>query len=125
MIVWSGWGILILVFGAVAAFGDIALVSALSGTLSDGAADTVPLTARIAGFLPWIGAAAAAWFMGRKVNTKTEQVLINPETNEPVVIRRGGGHSLFFIPMQYWAFILLIVGAFAFVEMADPAFLSS
>lgn len=124
MIVWSGWGILIIVFAVAAVFGDMALVSAVTHAMGGDASETVPLIPRIVGFLPWIVAAAAAWFMGRKVNTKTEQILIDPNTNEPVTIRAGGGHSLFFIPMQYWAFILLVAGMFAFVETADPALLS-
>lgn len=37
------------------------------------------------------------------------------------MLRTGGGHSLFFIPMQYWAFILLAVGLLAIGVLADPS----
>jgi hypothetical protein len=121
MIVWSGWGILVIVFVVAAFVGDVSLVSFVAGLMGHGTADAPPLIARLVGFLPWVGAAAAAWFMGRKVNTKTEKVLIDPETNEPVTLRTGGGHSLFFIPMQYWAFILLVIGVFAVVALAEPS----
>jgi hypothetical protein len=121
MIVWSGWGILVIVFVVAAFLGDVSLVSLVAGAMGHGAPEAPPLIARLVGFLPWVGAAAAAWFMGRKVNTKTEKVLIDPETNEPVMLRTGGGHSLFFIPMQYWAFILLAVGLLAIGVLADPS----
>jgi hypothetical protein len=121
MIIWSGWGILVIVFLGAALLGDVTLVSLVAGAMGHAAPDVPPLIARLVGFLPWVGAAAAAWFMGRKVNTKTEKVLIDPETNEPVMLRTGGGHSLFFIPMQYWAFIFLVIGVLAIGVLADPS----
>jgi hypothetical protein len=100
MIVWRGWGFLAFVIplglGILAEQGG----KAVSG---DGAGWY---------FQSGFGAGLAiVWFLGRWLNNKPEKILIDPETGEQVVLR--GGHSLFWIPMQYWAFIGLAVMAVA------------
>lgn len=52
--------------------------------------------------------AAAVWPLGRWMNRTESRHLVDPETGQHVELQTGGGHTLFFIPMQYrapiWAF---------------------
>jgi hypothetical protein len=58
----------------------------------------------------WV-AAAVVWPLGRALNRRTEQRLLDPESGRWVLVRSGGGRSLFFVPVQYWGVIFLILGA--------------
>ncbi|MFT3882586.1 MAG: hypothetical protein QM703_23400 [Gemmatales bacterium] len=44
--------------------------------------------------------------------TSSKRTVIRPETGERYVITvpNGGGHTFFFIPMEYWSVILVILG---------------
>jgi hypothetical protein len=57
----------------------------------------------------WL-AAAIVWPLGRALNRRTERQLLDPASGRWVVIRSGGGHSLFFLPVQYWAVIYFVLG---------------
>jgi len=63
-----------------------------------------------------VGMTAAAlfvWVIGRILRHRTGRVLVDPETGEKV--RIGHDHSFFFIPVEYWPPILLVLGfAFSF-----------
>ncbi len=54
-------------------------------------------------------AAIPVWIIGRKKNAKTTRALIDPETGEDVSLESGGGHELFFLPMEYWAPIMVVL----------------
>jgi hypothetical protein len=43
------------------------------------------------------------WFMGRWLNGRPQKILVDPESGERVILI--GEHSLYWIPMQYWALI--------------------
>lgn len=109
MIIWHGYGILAAVIYGVAIVATGAAVDAIFG--DDFYVDHGWPKA-LAGFV----AAVPIWYLGIKFNVKDVRVLIDPETEEEVII--GGGHSLFFIPMQYWAFIFL---AISIVFAMDPS----
>jgi hypothetical protein len=47
----------------------------------------------------------AIWFTGKKLNSKVAKVLIDPETGGEVEFKPN--HSLFFIKIEYWAFLSL------------------
>lgn len=57
-------------------------------------------------------AATLSFPLGRAMNRGTERVLIDPDTDESFVVRFGGGHSLFFVPVQYWWIVFLGFGVF-------------
>lgn len=59
--------------------------------------------------IPLILAAIPVWFIGKKKNTKSEKSLLDPNTGEQVTLQTGGGHELFFIPMEFWAPILVVI----------------
>jgi len=44
------------------------------------------------------------WFLGRYLNDETRLIFLSSDDPEAVPMRRGK-HTLFFIPMEYWAFI--------------------
>ena len=53
-------------------------------------------------------AAVIVGIVGRWLNRRQGKVLIDPETGREVVV--GRGNTFFFIPMEYWAPILLVLG---------------
>ena len=107
MIIWSGWGILAPVV-AVLVGGSVALL--LGGGLES------------AGMTRWVGlgpalgclaGAAAVWWVGRWLNGRPGRELVDPRTGERVLLRPS--HRLFFIPMQWWAVPLVVIGLFVLV----------
>lgn len=95
LFIWSGWGILvlpivILVAGAVTA----ALQTAFAAV---GHPDLAFLAITIGG----LAAAAVNWIVGTRLNNRPGRELIDPKTNERVILRRT--HRLFWIKMQYWS----------------------
>ena len=57
------------------------------------------------------------WPVGRALNRgKEERELFDPKTGETVRVASGGGHSFFFVPVEYWLFVFFVLGiVFAFV----------
>lgn len=53
----------------------------------------------------FIVAAFSVGFLGIYLNHSKRQILIDEETGEPV--GKAPAHSLFFIPIEYWAIIVL------------------
>ncbi len=105
-LVWQGLG-LVVGFGAVV-LGGVALMSAASLGL--------PTTG---GFVLALAAMAAMlWWVGRRINDPAlDKVLIDPETGEQV--RLAKRHTLFWIPVQWYAFAPAIM---AVVTIADAVF---
>jgi hypothetical protein len=97
MIIWTGWGILVpVVFFAVTILFQM-LVDGILGP------DTYS-QAKHFQFFGTSAAALAVWLAGKRMNTKTERRVIDKETGEEMVLKSN--HSFFFIPMQYWGFII-------------------
>ena len=44
------------------------------------------------------------WIIGKRLNRNNRRRLIDPETNEEVILKIN--HSLFFIKIQYWGLML-------------------
>ncbi len=102
MIIWKGWGILVLLIGALFAvplgFGATSLLGPES-----------------AGFGVGLGlalASVAVFFVGQKLNAPVQG--FHPGTGQPVLYRNA--HTFFFVPMQYWAFILPVIAVAAIVS---------
>lgn len=92
MIVFSGWGSIVGLFGA----GLVAmLIESTTGSLG---AATVLAGVVLAGFGWW-------------VNGLPGRELVDPDTGEAVVLRTR--HTLFWIPIQYWGLVLVPAGFFA------------
>jgi hypothetical protein len=97
MIIWKGYGFLVLIIA-----------------LAIGALFSFVFSA--IGFGEDLGAAVGAlissiviWFVGLKFNTPQQtRTFIDKKTGQEVVMRPD--HSFFFIKMQYWAFIVGSIG---------------
>lgn len=89
MIIWKGRGILILLF---------ALGGFVPGVLLDSMT------------LAFWGAAAGVWLFALTVGKTTQQVLVDPQTQQPVVLKRA--HTLYFIPPKGWAVLFTTLALF-------------
>jgi hypothetical protein len=101
MIVWQGWGCLTIVIGFGALLVAQLLADALFGKSFYPGNPWLRLVALIAG-------AVAVWFVGRWLNGRPGRVVIDKATGQEITLRAR--HTLFFIPMQYWAPIMVLIG---------------
>lgn len=106
MIVWSGWGLLVLVFLMLGFFLGAGAAKAIV------AAYTFPVGTQANLMFLIGGALSAAMIYGFSAwrERKPARVLIDEATGERVEIGSSAG-SLFFIPMRFWTWIVLILCA--------------
>ncbi|PWV45712.1 MULTISPECIES: hypothetical protein [Nocardiopsis] len=104
MIIWRGWGILVLLIAAAIAVPCGIVAGHLMGSQASG----------LGGAVGCVLAAVAVYFVGQRLNAPKQA--FDPATGQPV--RHRNAHTLFFVPMQYWAFILPVVA----VGIAATAF---
>ncbi|HUY41284.1 MAG TPA: hypothetical protein VMV82_06925 [Candidatus Dormibacteraeota bacterium] len=96
-VIWRGWGILAAVFVVVGFF---------VGAFVAGAVRAVP---GLGGGVGVILSAVPIWLVGRRLNSGAgDRVLVDPSTGQHVVLQRR--HTLFWIPMQWWAIGALLLG---------------
>lgn len=113
MIIWSGWGILVLVFAVVGLLIGIPLSSAITSDPDMGMAISIIC----AGLTMGLG----SFLFARQMEKGTGRVFIDEQTGQRVVMGRSAG-SLFFVPVRYWAYagpVLAIV--FAALLMMNPS----
>lgn len=91
MIIWSGHGILIILFWVVGG-----LIGGLAGT---------------AGI--FIGAAAMGWVYALTIGKTKVQTLIDPRTGSPVILTSR--HSVMLIPVFFWAIVMSAVALLGIV----------
>ena len=96
MIIWSGWGLLIILIYFVVNF----IVSFLTVGMKSNEW-TIALTFFISGVI--------CWFLGKRLNKSSDKVYIDKETGTEVTLKKAR-HRLFFINMEYWGPILIILG---------------
>ena len=53
------------------------------------------------------------WKIGKKINSKSPKILIDPKTNEEV--RLTERHTFWFLPLQYWGIIYSLIGIYALI----------
>ena len=112
MIIWSGWGFLVAVIG----FGCLMLSElSVEAAMKDDRYYQEHGWPKLVAFL---AAAIIVWPLGRLLNRRRQdRELIDPNTGERVVLQSGGNHSLFFIPIEYWAAVFAALGlVFLFVK---------
>jgi hypothetical protein len=108
MVIWQGWGILALIIPPVMAeLLDLLLYKTLG-------MNSAPLYGKVnaASIVGVLLGACVLWFGGRWLNNQPVKRLVDPESGETVELKDR--HTLFWIPMQYWAFLWLL-GALASV----------
>src|SRR6478752_1735570 len=97
MIIWKGFGILALII-AVAIGAFVSFIFGKMGSSEDlGAAVGALISAGI------------IWVVGNKLNApEKSRVFVDKQSGREIVVKPN--HSLFFIRMQYWAFIVGGIG---------------
>ena len=104
MIIWKGYGFLVLVI-AVAIGATISFTFGKIGSTEDMGAAVGALISSI-----------VIWFVGNKLNAETKnRIMIDKQTGKEFVIKPD--HSMFFIKMQYWAFIIGGLGLVMFIDI--------
>jgi outer membrane lipoprotein SlyB len=107
MFVFSGWGFVIVPLCFLLGAG---LGGAIDGAIESGTGQPSKVIGLLLGGI--IGS-AICWFWGNKINNADDdQVLVDKRTGREVVLKSR--HTLMFIPVQYYAFLLLL----AFAVMA-------
>ncbi|MDX1810096.1 MAG: hypothetical protein R3331_11210 [Sulfurospirillaceae bacterium] len=108
MIIWKGWGILALIIPLLC---SLLIEEGFNVVLGAGfykaSAWGMPLVLVLSALL--------VYFVGYKLNNRQGRVLIDPKNNEMVELKTT--HSMFWIPLQYWSFI--IVGVAIWMYLAN------
>lgn len=99
MIFWRGWGIIGIIFPI--------LISALLVSL--GFSDE---NFQWFYFIGLTLSAIPVWFIGKRLNRDKDEIFTNERTGER--FKLGNRHTLFFIPLQYFAIIYPILGIIPF-----------
>jgi len=96
MIIWSGAGILIPLVFIACIFLGVKIFPDDDGTDR---------------FWAFVGLTTAifSWVAGMVLNTKRGKIVIDEETGEEILLIKGGGHALLWIPMQYWGIIWAVL----------------
>lgn len=103
MIIWSGWGILVLIITGVNTFIMIGLIETITKDPNLYENSSWPFTVVL------IVSGIMCWFLGKKLNKPSTRIFIDKETGEEFREPKRK-HRLFFIKMEYWAPILVIIG---------------
>jgi hypothetical protein len=113
MIVWRGWGILVVVLSAV----PLLIVQlATDAVLGHG----YYLTHGWPKFVALAQAAMIVWMFGRVLDSRPGRVVIDQQTGQRLTL--DGGDHLCFVPVRYWPVLLLLAGiGFGLFEPAAPA----
>ena len=104
MIIWKGYGFLVLVI-AIAIGAIVSLLFANIGSTEDIRAGVGAL---ISGGVIWV--------VGSRLNASSKKrVFIDKQTGREVLVKPD--HSLFFLKMQYWAFIVAGIGVIILIDI--------
>lgn len=98
MIIWKGLGFLTFAIPLVCA---LIMQVGVNSYFGDGFYTAASWPLPLALFL----SSAFVFLVGYKVNNNEGKILIDPQTNEKVLLKTT--HSLFWIPMQYWSVIIV------------------
>ena len=111
MIFWSGYGILGLLIPIV-----VFVVLSMIGKFIFGIEGDFSIN-KLFLFIYTLSSSIAIWKVGKKLNGRKPQLLIDPKTNEEVVLKKS--HTLMFIKLEYWAFIFGLIGIALIMGIID------
>ena len=94
VIFWEGHGYLAALIPLITFFLYSAIESAFTGS------EELSLLAL---FLPLAVSSFLLWKIGKRLNRKQGRRLIDPETNEEIILKDN--HSLFFLKLEYWGIL--------------------
>src|SRR5262245_15039522 len=98
-LIWRGLGFLV----PLITFGSSLIANIIfNAVYGDGYYDTHTWPCGLAMFV----AVVICWLLGRHVRSQKSRVVIDKETGHEFVLDPSD-HSFFFIPVEYWSFILL------------------
>ncbi|MFV8354347.1 hypothetical protein ACNQGB_16485 [Flavobacterium sp. XS1P32] len=103
MIVWSGRGFLSIIVLLVT------LLLCVSIFPTENADYGFIITAFVTGIF--------SWYFGTKWNTENERILIDEKTGQRLKIKNN--HTLFWISMQYWGIIFILLGIVILIQNLD------
>jgi hypothetical protein len=113
MIVWRGWGILVVVWSVV----PLLLMQLLGDAVLGSGYYT---SHRWPKFAALVMAAVFVWVFSFVLDARPGRVVIDAQTGERLTL--GGGDHLFFVPVRYWPALLLLAGVgFGLFGPASPA----
>ena len=107
MIVWSGWGIGVVLIAAVGAFVGISAADAFAGNLGLAYGPAQSAGMALGGLL---AASGIHFFAKWRESSGEPRVFVDEATGERVEVRPSAG-SLFFIPTRFWTWIVLALAA--------------
>jgi hypothetical protein len=107
MIIWTGRGFLVAVLVFLLSLGAEWGVESAFGDDSYYQLHAWPLA------LALFTSGVISWLLGNHFNNQKGRVVIDKETGQEMVIG-GPNHTLFFIKMQYWGPILMLIAASLF-----------
>ncbi|GAA0636087.1 hypothetical protein [Brevundimonas lenta] len=113
MIIWSGWGFLVVIFFFVGC-----LIGIPVGEMISKDSDIAMSAAIIIGGLV---AGLGSFLLARKIESGQGRAYIDEATQQRIVVKPHAG-SLFFIPTRYWAYVGPVVAiAFGALVMTTPS----
>jgi len=107
MVIWKGWGYLA---ALIPMAGYVLMTHWIDARRGQGYSDAHGW----AGGIGTILGAAAAWIVADKLEGPG-RTLVDPQTNEVIVLRRQD--SLFFIPMKYFAILVALSGVLMILNL--------
>jgi hypothetical protein len=107
MIIWRGWGFLVAVFAFGASLAMELITESMTGDDDFYQKEAWPLA------LALVVAGVVTWFVGKKLNARGARTVIDKATGRELTI--DGSHTFFFVPMHYWAVVLIALAALPFV----------
>jgi len=106
MIVWKGWGLLALIIPLFFSLLAGSVFDAIYGeSFYKNSEWAMPMILSLSSVL--------LYFMGIKLNNKPGRILIDPENNEQIELKTR--HTMFWIPIQYWAFIVVGISIWMYI----------
>ncbi|MFC5476366.1 hypothetical protein [Paraherbaspirillum soli] len=69
---------------------------------------------------PWAPAlclilsAVALWFFGSKLNNRPGRELIDPKTQERIILKKK--HTVFWVPVQYFSILVAVIAVFMLLK---------
>lgn len=119
MLIWSGWGIMVVVIAAIGLFIGISAGDAVQHYAQWAYGPSQSVGSAVGGVFAAIGIFLfARWREGGE----PERVFIDEATGQRIAVRRSAG-SLFFIPTRYWTWIVLgltVLFAYSMFNAAEP-----
>ena len=106
MIIYKGWGLLVLLVPLILSWTVSFLVDSYYGKdFYEKSEWMMPMV--------FVVSSVFVYWIGRDLNSKPGKILIDPETDEEYELKER--HTFFWIPFQYWGFVLFGVAVWIYL----------